>query len=240
MNQVNFRRAAALLIAICIALSPPAGAQEEQGGGGASPPKYVALTFDDGPSGEITQQLLDGLAERYVSVTFFLCGYRIEQYPELVKRMSEDGHELGIHGYCHKCMQKMTQDEAHNELEETSFLISEITGTAPRLFRPPGGLIGDALLSEAKREDLPIILWSVDPEDWRCHEAARVTNYICRHVKDGDIILMHDMCKSSVTAALRVVDTLQEQGWQFITVSELAAIRETALQPAECYRSFPA
>jgi len=229
MKNGFLRRLAALLAAA--ALSVPASAD------GA--PRYVALTFDDGPSGALTASLLDGLASRGVRATFFLCGYRVAQYPALVERMAAEGHELGVHGCTHRYMQRMTRAEVRAELEDTAFAIAEIAGAAPRLFRPPGGLTGPALLDEAGREGFPVVLWSVDPEDWRRHDAGAVSSLVCRRVRDGDVVLMHDMSRSSVQAALRAIDALRARGWVFVTVSELAARRGTALVPAEIYRSFP-
>jgi peptidoglycan/xylan/chitin deacetylase (PgdA/CDA1 family) len=229
MKKRTLRRLAALLAAL--ALAGPVSASDA--------PKYAALTFDDGPSGGVTAALLDGLKARGVRATFFLCGYRVAQYPALAARMAAEGHELGVHGGTHRYMQKMTVPEVRAELEGTAFSLAEITGTAPRLFRPPGGLTGPALFSEARREGYPIVLWAVDPEDWRCHSAAAVSSRICRRAKDGDVILMHDMSRSSVRAALRVIDTLRARGWTFVTVPELAELRGTALTPGTVYSSFP-
>jgi len=205
----------------------------------SAPPRYLALTFDDGPSGAITERLLDGLRERGVPVTFFLCGYRVTQYPSLVARIAADGHELGVHGLSHQYMQKMSEDQTKCELEGTAFAIAEIVGETPCLFRPPGGLTGPRMLAEARREGFSLILWSIDPEDWKNHDAAKVTRMICRSAKDGGVILMHDMSSTSVAAALRAIDTLTAQGWRFVTVSEMAALRRTTLRPGEIYKSFP-
>ena len=115
----------------------------------------------------------------------------------------------------------------------------EATGRAPTLLRPPGGLYDAAVLQQTACADLPVILWSVDPEDWRVHDADAVTAHILRHAGPGSVILMHDLTDSSVTAALRVVDALQAQGYEFLTVSELAARSGTALRPGQAYCSFP-
>ena len=239
MMQKNRVLALALCMAILAMPCPTAYAVESELDGGGGAVKYVALTFDDGPTGKLTGKLLDGLQERFISATFFLCGYRIEQFPETVRRMAKDGHELAIHGQTHIYLHNQPQDKIRQELEQTGNLIEELTGQKPCLFRPPGGLTSDALLAEARTEQLPIILWSVDPEDWNCHDAACVAERILSHVKDGDIILMHDLSDSSVKAAFLIIDQLQSKGYQFCTVTELAALRGVSLDPAKRYSQFP-
>lgn len=208
-------------------------------GGGQNTGKYIALTFDDGPTGTLTEQLLDGLNERYVPATFFLCGYRVEEFPELVQRMAEEGHEVAIHGWRHAYLHTMAQEEIREELKGTGDLVEELTGVRPKLFRPPGGLSSDTVLREAEQEGLSAILWSVDPEDWNTHDAGTVVRRVLDKAGDGDILLMHDLSRSSVTAALRVVDQLTAQGYQFCTVSDLAAVRGKNLKAGEKYYKFP-
>ncbi len=208
-------------------------------GGERGPTKFIALTIDDGPNGALTAQLLDGLKARYVSATFFLCGYRVEQYPELVRRMAEEGHELAIHGQSHAYLHTLPQEQIRAELQTTGDLVEAVTGGRPTLLRPPGGLTSEALFREARGEGLPIVLWSVDPEDWSTHDAGAVLRRALRKAGDGDIILMHDLSRSSVQAALALVDRLEAQGYQFCTVSELAKLRGVELVPGEKYHMFP-
>ncbi len=228
---------ALLLVAalLCVA----AAAEGRVAGGERSANKYVALTFDDGPTGALTAQLLDGLRERYVSATFFLCGYRAEEYPALVRRMAEEGHELAIHGWRHAYLHTMAQAEIREELKGTGELIAGLTGVRPKLFRPPGGLCSETVMEEAAQEGLAAILWSVDPEDWSTHDAGAVVRRVQKKARDGDILLMHDLSPSSVTAALRLIDQMTAQGYQFCTVSELAAIRGKRLEAGEKYYKFP-
>jgi len=183
--------------------------------------------------------LLDGLKARYVPATFFLCGYRIDQCPDTVRRMAAEGHELAIHGLTHTFLHNQSADFVRAELEGTAARIEDLTGLRPRLFRPPGGLTGEALLSEAARLGLPLILWSVDPQDWATEDTAKVVRHIVKNVRDGDIILLHDLGPSSIAAALQAIDLLQEAGYEFCTVSELAALRGVSLEPAVSYRHFP-
>ncbi len=235
------KRLPALALCAALLLNAATAVRAEPGhaDGGGGPVKYVALTFDDGPTCGLTEQLLDGLRARYLSVTFFLCGYRIAQCPDTVRRMAAEGHELAIHGQTHTYLHNQPQSVVRRELEETGGLIETLTGTSPRLFRPPGGLTSEALLAESVRQGLPLILWSVDPEDWNTSDSGRVVRRIVGHVRDGDIILMHDLSASSIAAALQVVDRLEEEGYQFCTVSELAALRGQPLTPGCSYRRFP-
>ena len=199
--------------------------------------KYVALTFDDGPSGRYTQALLDGLAFRGARCTFLLCGYRIRQYPELTRRMMEEGHELGHHGYSHTTMKSMSRKSIGQELIDTQALLPE--GCEPVFFRPPGGFVTDGVRQVAQARRLALLSWSVDPRDWATDSTGQIEKAVLKNVKDGDIVLLHDMTRSSVQAALDIVDVLQEQGYRFVTVSELARLRRVRLEPGKIYKSFP-
>ena len=200
---------------------------------------YLALTFDDGPSGAITQALLDGLAERNVKATFFLCGYRIEQYPALAQQMAEAGHELGLHSYRHEYMQHMTKQQALDDLAECQSILTETTGVAARLFRPPGGLYSQNVLEAAQEMGLSVVFWSVDPHDWDKTRSDQVLSYLLSHAGAGDIILMHDLTEHSVSAALSFLDTMRARGFEFCTVSELAALSGESLAPGRYYNRFP-
>lgn len=221
-----------ICLCLCIALLLPlhASAQEQ--------PKYLALTFDDGPSGIHTRALLAGLAVRQAKATFFLCGYRAEQYPELTERIWQEGHEIGIHGYSHKNMVPMSRRDIAAEISRTKALLP---GRCPvRLLRPPGGCCSDGVNQVAGAMGLAVIGWSVDPKDWATQDTAAVGRSILDQVRDGDIILMHDTSESSVNAALNIVDILSRRGFTFVTVSELARLRDTRLIPGANYRKFPA
>ena len=154
-------------------------------------------------------------------------------------RIAAEGHETGTHGDTHSYFTSMSRAEVCRDLSEARRKLMEATGRAPTLLRPPGGLYDAAVLQQTACADLPVILWSVDPEDWRVHDADAVTAHILRHAEPGSVILMHDLTDSSVPAALRVIDALQAQGYEFLTVSELAARSGTALTPGQAYCSFP-
>ena len=195
----------------------------------------VALTFDDGPSGRFTSALLDGLQQRQVKATFFLCGYRIRQYPQITERIVAEGHEIGCHGFSHNSMEGMSRRDIAEEIGATLELMPE--GAKVRFLRPPGGCCSSAVNQVAKAMQMPILQWSVDPRDWALHDAAVVKARVVGAAKDGDVILLHDMSTSSVSAALAIVDELTAKGFRFATVSQLAAGK--ALRPGEIYSAFP-
>ena len=199
--------------------------------------KYVALTFDDGPSGRFTERLLDGLYDRGARGTFLLCGYRIQQYPELTQRIADEGHEIGIHGYSHKTMKNMSRRSIAQEIMDTEDLLPE--GCRVRFLRPPGGFLSDPVVEVARARGLPILKWSVDPRDWATGDTAAIETAVLDRIRDGDIVLLHDMSDSSVDAALAIVDRLQEQDFEFVTVSEMVYLRQAKLVPGKEYTAFP-
>ena len=202
----------------------------------ASETKYVALTFDDGPSGRFTERLLEGLYDRGAKGTFLLCGYRIDQYPELTQRIFEEGHEIGLHGYSHKTMKTMSRRGIAQEILDTEALLPE--GCRPVFLRPPGGFSSDPVVEVAKARGLPILKWSVDPKDWATDDTSAIETCVLDRIRDGDIVLLHDMSDSSVDAALAIVDRLLEEDFEFVTVSELAKIRQAKLIPGREYEAF--
>ena len=221
------RRIVALVLSLSF-LVLPVQAQEA---------KYVALTFDDGPSGKYTRQLLDGLYDRGVQATFLLCGYRMRDYPDLTRRIYDEGHEIGYHGFTHKNMKTMSRREIARELTDSQALLPE--GCHPVFLRPPGGCCSDAVRQVADARNLAILNWSVDPRDWASHDTAAVERSVLKNIKDGDIVLLHDMSASSVQAALDIIDVLLEQEYEIVTVSCLARLREAKLKPGQTYSRFP-
>lgn len=223
---MDLRRIFILLLCLCLAM-PVCGAEQE---------KYVALTFDDGPSGRFTRALLDGLEKRGVKATFLLCGYRIKDYPREAKRICAEGHEIGLHGYSHKCMADLGQEELEREIADTLALLP--SGCRPVFLRPPGGKYNDVVLDAARQADLAVLKWSVDPKDWASHDAAVIEKAVTESVRSGDVILLHDMSDSSVEAALDIVDELTKQGYRFVTVSELARLNGVTIEPGRVYAGF--
>lgn len=198
--------------------------------------KMVALTFDDGPSGRFTRALLQGLEERQVKATFLLCGYRLKDYPGEAKQIIQQGHEIGLHGYSHDPMDKMSRRELERELNDNLRLLPQ--GCDPVFLRAPGGACSELVRDTARDFGLAVLNWSVDPRDWATRDAGAITAMVIDNVQDGDVILLHDMTDSSVEAALAIVDHLQAQGFQFVTVSELAKYKGITIEPGKEYYKF--
>ena len=178
----------------------------------------IAITFDDGPSSRYTGRLLDGLKERSVKASFFLIGENAEENPVLVERIYKEGHLIGNHTYSHVQMTHLSEEAAVREIEKTDQVISAITGEHVAFMRPPFGAWQREL--EVRKEVLPV-LWSVDPLDWTTENVDEIVSKVVTEVEEGDIILLHDCYKSSVEAALRIVDILAERVFEFVTVDEL-------------------
>lgn len=178
----------------------------------------IAITFDDGPSSRYTGRLLDGLKERNVKASFFLIGENAEKNPVLVERIYKEGHLIGNHTYSHVQMTHLSEEAAVREIEKTDQVISAITGEHVAYMRPPFGAWQREL--EVRMEVLPV-LWSVDPLDWTTENVDEIVSKVVTEVEEGDIILLHDCYASSVEAALRIVDILQKEGYEFVTVDRL-------------------
>ena len=180
----------------------------------------VALTFDDGPSGQYTPKLLDGLEKRGIHASFFVIGENIEKpgNAEILARMKEDGHVIGNHTYTHVNLSKLSEEQALTELNKTDELIREATGEIPVFARAPYG--AEPLAKEKDLERI-YVRWTVDPLDWMTEDAGQIVEAVVREVQDGDVILLHDCYESSVRAALQIVDILTERGYEFFTVEEM-------------------
>lgn len=195
--------------------------------------KLVALTFDDGPHPDYTGPLLDGLKERGIRATFFLVGTQIQYAPELVGRMAREGHQIGVHTYSHVNVAGLEREEFRLQVEGTRRLIYSMLGERELWLRPPYGMLDENVQSWA---DGPIVLWSVDPEDWKDDNVNRIKAHLISHARDGDIILMHDIYPSSVEAALAAVDELCRQGFGFVTVAELMEERAVVPESGQVYK----
>lgn len=180
--------------------------------------KRIALTFDDGPHPIYTEPLLDGLKERGVTATFFVTGQNASIHPDIIKRMHDEGHLIGNHTYTHIQLTKSNREKFKQELVKTNELLLELTGEEVQYVRPPYGSWDKKLESEL---NMFPILWSVDPLDWCTANASCIAQAVFNNVGENDIILMHDYYKPSVEAALIVVDELQEQGYEFVTVDKI-------------------
>ncbi len=228
MEVVILRRIAALILCLSLLVVP---VRADTG------TKYIALTFDDGPAGRFTRRLLEGLEARGVKATFFLCGYRVKDYPDVTRQIFEGGHEIGIHGYTHHPLCQMSAQEITREIRRTMELLPE--GCHPLFLRPPGGNCSDAVVEAAKKDGLAILSWSVDPQDWAIHVSGPTVQAVTEKARDGDVILLHDMSDSSVEAAFQIIDILSRRGFQFVTATELARRKGAAPKPGAEYKCFP-
>lgn len=211
----QIRRAAALLLAALLLplLALPALAAGPQDCGA----KLIAFTFDDGP-GAYTTDLLDGLAARGAKATFFIAGYRVSSYPDVLEKIVEGGHQLASHTYNHKNLNTLSYDEVVQEMESNRKLLVEAGGEQTYYIRPPYGNANATVRSAA---DAPLINWSVDSLDWKSLNAESVRSTILDQAYDGAIVLVHDIYKTSVQGALSAMDALADQGYEFVTVEEL-------------------
>lgn len=180
--------------------------------------KKVALTFDDGPHPQFTEPLLDGLKKKGVHATFFVTGENAQLYPDIIKRMNEEGHMIGNHTYSHIQLTVGNREKFKQELIKTNEIITNITGKEVLYVRPPYGTWDKSFETEL---NMFPVLWNVDPLDWFSNDASCIARKVLKDVDENDIILMHDYYQTSVTAALQIVDELQRQGYTFVTVEEI-------------------
>ena len=195
--------------------------------------KLIALTFDDGPRRSTTTALLDGLAERGVKATFFLIGAQVEDNRDVVRRMEREGHQIGIHTFDHVKLTELNRADFDAQVERSrSALRSTLDYDGDFLLRPPYGMLDESVKQWA---GCPIILWSIDPEDWRDQNTQRVHEEVVAKARDGGIILMHDIFPESVEAALAIVDDLHAQGYLFCTIDQLFDARGLTLEAGKSY-----
>ncbi|MBQ9117181.1 MAG: polysaccharide deacetylase family protein [Clostridia bacterium] len=187
--------------------------------------RVVALTFDDGPHPRYTDAILDILKEYGVKATFFAVGENAELYKEQLKRIADEGHEIGNHTYSHASLKKISPERMKIELTRTAEAVKKITGRMPTVFRPPEGCCNKTVVDCANQLGYTTVLWTVDPRDWSCPPSERVSENILGTVKGGAVILCHDYIsagKSPTPEALRkVIPQLLKEGYSFVTVSEL-------------------
>ncbi|AAM24122.1 polysaccharide deacetylase family sporulation protein PdaB [Caldanaerobacter subterraneus subsp. tengcongensis MB4] len=195
-------------------------------GSNPSSGKEVALTFDDGPFPIYTEKYVDILKSMDVKATFFVIGKHAEKHPELLKYIVENGNEIGLHSYSHFNMKKLKPEKMVEELYKTQQIIVEATGIKPTLFRPPFGAYNSTLIEISNALGLKVVLWNVDPDDWRNPSVESVVNRVLSHTRDGSIILMHEGKPSTLAALPQIIKKLKEEGYKFVTVSELLEKRD--------------
>ncbi|MEG1989266.1 MAG: polysaccharide deacetylase family protein [Oscillibacter sp.] len=232
-QRLLFLCVAAPLLAVCVT-GPNSAIPADGGAEIAGETHYIALTFDDGPCRDTTARLLDGLKARGASATFFLVGRQIPGNEDLVRRMAAEGHQVGNHTWSHVKLQDAAPATIAQEVKKTDALLQVLLGEGTYWLRPPYGLICEA---EKKQIPVPMVHWSVDPMDWNLRDAGKVARVVLDRAKPGDIILLHDLCPTSVEAAFQVIDTLQGRGYCFVTVEELLALHGVRPARGELVRS---
>ena len=192
---------------------------------------YIALTFDDGPSAKLTPKLLDLLAAHHIKATFFLIGENVAEYPDIVAREAHEGHEVANHSWSHPNFGKMSDDGVRSQIRRTDEVIKNAIGSSPTLLRPPYGSITARQKKWINQEfGYKIVLWDVDPLDWRRPGPSVVCNRIVKNTRAGSIVLSHDIHPGTIEAMPCVLKQLEEKGFKFVTVSELIAM-QTPIPP---------
>src|SRR6266567_3612146 len=203
---------------------------------------YIAMTFDDGPSATLTPKLLDLLAAHHIKATFFVIGENVAEHPDIVARAAREGHEIGNHSWSHPNFAKMPDQGVRSQLQRTDDAIKSATGMRPTLLRPPYG----SITAREKRWihdefGYQIILWDVDPYDWKRPGPAVVRNRILKETQPGSIVLSHDIHPGTIEAMPSTFDALEGKGFKFVTVSELIrmAVARPSHIPPQTHQSAP-
>ncbi len=199
-------------------------------------PNVVALTFDDGPNPKYTPKILDILREKKVKATFFVVGKHVEKYPEIARRIVEEGHELGNHTYSHRDLVPSVRRVLLREIGKTEKALIEICGQGSNIFRPPRGVYSNAVRKFLLERGYKIILWSLSTQDWRGITPQKILGRVKRYVKGGSIVLFHDsgallrpeggLRESTVKALPLVIDYLIEKGYRIVTVGEMLSMMD--------------
>lgn len=194
--------------------------------------KMVALTYDDGPYTPVTNKILDTLEKYDGRATFFVVGSRISEYKDCIKREAKLGCEIANHTYNHTILTSASPSTIVSEIERTNDAVEKITGVAPTLVRAPGGSVNSKVKSNA---GYPLINWSVDTLDWKNRNSSSVISNIKSNVRDGSIVLMHDLYTSTGNATVEIVPWLVKNGYQIVTVSEMMAVKGINMKNGELY-----
>ena len=195
--------------------------------------KMVALTYDDGPS-IYTPRILKTLKENNSVATFFVVGNRVPMYSDTVKKAYDMGCEIGNHTYEHKSLPNLSETEVKRQISKTNKEVKKAIGEKPVIMRPTGG----ATNANVKQwVGMPSIIWSIDTLDWKTRNAQSTKNAVLNHVRDGDIVLMHDLYESTAKASQTIIPALVERGYQLVTVSELAECRG-GMKDTGAYHNF--
>ena len=196
--------------------------------------KMVALTYDDGPS-VYTPTILKTLKKNDSVATFFVVGSRVSTYSKTVQKAYDNGCQIGNHTYDHKILTRVGKKEVQKQVSKTNRAVKKVIGINPVVMRPPGGATSSNIKSWV---GMPSIIWSIDTLDWKTRDSASTQKAVLNHVKDGDIVLMHDLYKATATASQTIIPELTRRGYQLVTVSELAECRG-GMKQNKSYSKFP-
>ena len=193
--------------------------------------KLIALTFDDGPNYN-TNRVLNILEKYNVKATFFVLGSKAKDNKKILKREYDSGMEIGNHTFNHLLLTKYKENVIKDEIDKTSSVIFEVTGRYPKLLRPSYGAYNNTI---KKIGDMPIIIWDIDTLDWKYHNSKRIASRVINKVKDGDIILMHDIYSATANSLNIIIPELQNRGYTFVTIPELFYYKEITLEKGRVY-----
>lgn len=193
---------------------------------------YIAMTFDDGPHATNTPKLLEMAAERHIKLTFFVLGECVVQNPDVLRREVAEGHEIGNHSWSHPNLARLSDEGLRTQLQRTEDMIGKTAGIKPKLMRPPYGELTKRQRILANHEfGYRVILWDVDPLDWKRPGSDVVAQRIIAGARPGSIILSHDIHPPTIAAMPQVFDALLTKGFKFVTVSELLAMDKGGERP---------
>lgn len=193
--------------------------------------KMIALTFDDGPNYN-TSKVIDVLNKYDIKATFFVLGSRAINNKDILKKMADSGMEIGNHTYNHLLLTKYDENKIRSEIEDTSEVIYSATKKRTKLLRPSYGSVNNKIKKVA---NMPIIIWDIDTLDWKYHNSKRITSRVVNKVRDGDIILMHDIYSASLNALSNIIPILQDNGYEFVTIDELFYYKGISLENGKVY-----
>ena len=196
--------------------------------------KWIALTFDDGPYPPYTDRLLDVLKAKGIHATFFLVAEQAQQYPELVRRMTAEGHTVGLHAFRHRDFLKLTEEEKRKDLEQGKNLLRDITGKNPVYWRPPHGFRDFSVMETAAAQNLTVVNWSVIPRDWTGIDSQEIFRRVMDKADDGAIVLLHDgdspgyksSRQATVDAVAPLIDSLREKGYHLVSLEEYTQLHQ--------------
>lgn len=192
--------------------------------------RIVALTFDDGPWPGQTQEILDILEREDVHATFFMLGVQVRRNPEIARAVRDAGHTIGNHTYGHSILRRATKQQVRKEIEACRDAVRRATGVTPVFFRPPGGLLSPSVYEVCREKDMPVVGWTVDPQDWSGKDTDALVEDVIDHVEPGAVVLLHDGGgdrTSTIEALPQIIAILRARGFTFVTLEDVPALAVT-------------